>query len=558
MRVRAVFFFTLSLQCLSTSGCGFFQGYAAGTSEMMLRMEQRQLSPGQAGAVGFVFDDLGHLNTNTLKSHAVPWKVSTAALLMYEADRQSKSFTLRDLPAVFSGFGFIWPAKIENFPDSNPLDVRDKPLGMVGGTIRRSIPSVELEVVNLGCAACHAGRLYDEVGNPSEKVWLGLPNTSLDLDAYINSVYQSLKFSLKKEEQLLGVIRELYPDISSAEFNTIVRYGLPEARERMESLAKTLNRPLPFANGGPGITNGVAALKLQLKLLDSNSPADEYGYTAIPHLGNVFLKSSLLYDGVYAAAGEIRNTPRAAEQVDARHLQNLAQITAFFTVPTQGGTPASAVKAVPAVKKIYKFISSYQSPKFPGLVDYERAAAGRVIYHRSCAQCHGAYDGSNLHEQHIVSLPNRLVTLSEIDTDPERVKVISRDLIRAISGSAMNKYVIAVNTDGYLAPDLSGLWATAPYLHNGSVPTLWHLMNPRSRPVRFEIGGHKLDYRLMGVAGQADKDGTYRYPPRYLPFSKPVVYDTRQRGRSNRGHEAEFAGLNEDEKWRLLEYLKLL
>jgi hypothetical protein len=553
-----VLFCILSLLCLGTSGCGFFRGYAGGRSEMMLRMEQRQLSPMQAGAAGFVFDDLGHLNTDTLKSHAIPWKVSTAALLMYEGDRRSKSLTLRDLPEVFSGFGFIWPARVANFPDSTPLDVRDKPLGMVGGTIRRSIPSIELEAVNLGCAACHAGRLYDAAGDPSEDVWLGLPNTSLDLDAYINSVYESLKFSLQNQERLLGAIRELYPDISSTEFNTIARYGLPEARKRMEWLERTLDRPLPFANGGPGVTNGVAALKVQLKLLDPYSPAQEYGYTAIPHLGNVFLKTALLYDSVYAPPGGIRNSPRAAEQVDNRHLRNLAQITAFFTVPTQGGTPASAIKATPAIEKIYKFIGSYRSPEFPGAVDYERAAMGRVIYHRSCAQCHGAYDGGNLREQHLVSLPNRLVTLSEINTDPERVKVISQDLIHAISGSAMNKYVVAVNTGGYLAPDLSGLWATAPYLHNGSVPTLWHLMNPRSRPTKFEIGGHKLDYRLMGVAGRTDKDGTYRYPSRYLPFSKPVVYDTQQRGRSNRGHEAEFAGLNEDEKWRLLEYLKLL
>jgi hypothetical protein len=75
----------------------------------------------------------------------------------------------------------------------------------------------------------------------------------------------------------------------------------------------------------------------------------------------------------------------------------------------------------------------------------------------------------------------------------------------------LSRHVIAANIGGYVAPILNGVWATAPYLHNGSVPTLWHLMHPESRPCRFEVGGHKLDSTKVGIAGkvmrqQAEED----------------------------------------------------
>ena len=109
-----------------------------------------------------------------------------------------------------------------------------------------------------------------------------------------------------------------------------------------------------------------------------------------------------------------------------------------------------------------------------------------------------------------------------------------------------------------MAPILSGLWATAPYLHNGSVPTLWHLMTPESRPARFQVGGHALDFGLMGIAGAADAEGTYRYPAGSAPWSVPEVYDTRQPGMGNGGHEESFSDLAEAEKRALIEYLKTL
>jgi hypothetical protein len=83
-------------------------------------------------------------------------------------------------------------------------------------------------------------------------------------------------------------------------------------------------------------------------------------------------------------------------------------------------------------------------------------------------------------------------------------------------------------------------------------------MTPTQRPTEFEVGGHALDYDKLGIAGRQDTSGVYRYPSGYSPWSTPEMYDTRKPGMSNRGHERQFAGLTEDEKRALIEYLKTL
>ena len=105
---------------------------------------------------------------------------------------------------------------------------------------------------------------------------------------------------------------------------------------------------------------------------------------------------------------------------------------------------------------------------------------------------------------------------------------------------------------------MSGVWASAPYFVNGSVPTIRHLLEPATRPVRFMVGGHRLDLDRLGIAGTATADGNWVYPEGYSPFSAPVTIDTTKPGFSNAGHTAEVSGLTAAERDALIEYLKLL
>jgi mono/diheme cytochrome c family protein len=198
---------------------------------------------------------------------------------------------------------------------------------------------------------------------------------------------------------------------------------------------------------------------------------------------------------------------------------------------------------------------AYAPPPFPGPVDEERAGAGRVLYEARCASCHGSY-AEGPRPRRLVSYPNVLVPQDRMGTDPARWAAMDSALLARLRSTAYARHVDARRTGGYAAPILSGLWATAPYLHNGSVPTLWHLMTPDARPARFQVGGHALDFERMGIAGAPDAEGTYRYPAGYVPWSTPETYDTRQPGLGNAGHEREFAALSDADKRALIEYLK--
>ena len=71
---------------------------------------------------------------------------------------------------------------------------------------------------------------------------------------------------------------------------------------------------------------------------------------------------------------------------------------------------------------------------------------------------------------------------------------------------------------------------------------------------RRRLQGHAYD--LMGIAGRMTDDGLYSYPKDYTPWARPVLYDTRESGRSNAGHE--FRNLSEQEKRAVLGYMKVL
>jgi hypothetical protein len=99
----------------------------------------------------------------------------------------------------------------------------------------------------------------------------------------------------------------------------------------------------------------------------------------------------------------------------------------------------------------------------------------------------------------------------------------------------------------YKAGPLSGIWATAPYLHNGSVPTLYHLLHPGERPARFFVGNREYDPAKVGYQSESAGANVNTW-----------VYDTTKPGNGNIGHSGAQFGttLAEDQKAELLEYLK--
>jgi len=531
-------------------GCAFLRGYASGHSESLNAYDLATLRRDDVGAVRFVFDDFGGLDTDTLKTNAVPWKlVSTALVLRRWPDLPPSREHLRE---VLQGYGFIFPHSLKNWP-LGQVPQFDLPLGLVNGQIRRSLPRVQLEGANLGCASCHAGVTYDSAGQPQPDAWLGLPNTSLDLDAYVDAVFSSLRIAAPQRERTLAAVKVLYPETTPQEMATLRRFVWPKLVKRVTEAGNAGGYGLPFRNGSPGATNGVAALKFQLSLLHDDAGFD--AAVSIPDLGYQRLRSALLVDGVYTHRGATRFAP--SQSLDRASTQRVADVVAFFTVPTMGLRPQRAEAAIAPVDDVMQFLAGYEAPAFPGTIDAAAATRGASLYASACASCHGHYD-DHLPRPQLIEFPNRLSPLAEIGTDPYRTQAIDAPLVAAVRASRMGGYIDASFTGGYVAPSLSGVWATAPYLHNGSVPTLWHLMHPRARPVRFRVGGHALDFLTVGIAGQLEANGDWDYAAGYRPWSQPRLYDTTAPGHSNRGHEREFDGLSEQDKRDLVEYLKRL
>ena len=135
----------------------------------------------------------------------------------------------------------------------------------------------------------------------------------------------------------------------------------------------------------------------------------------------------------------------------------------------------------------------------------------------------------------------------EVGTDPAFLGMWSQAFVARLKSidSPPFRFPGLRRTDGYLNVPLDGCWLRAPYLHNGSVPTLRDLLQPAAaRPVRFYRGSDVYDPVNMGFQSTA-------------PGAGESLYDTTLPGNSNAGHEYG-TELPAGQKAELLEFLKTL
>jgi hypothetical protein len=528
----------------------------ASSSDLALARGTEPVTREQMGMLRLMFDDLGGLRIANDRGSALPWKVMVAALAIDRSARHGTAISTNEVRAGFTEFGFLFSDSVANAPMMHsPARVEGHPIGFVTGTADHRFPPLRLEIANITCGACHVGVGYDSVGHPTRVAWAGLANTSIDVGGFSNAVYRGLKLTCGRPDVLLAAIDTLFPDIDGAERHTIEKFVLPAIDRRVKEIAAGVDAPIPFNTGGAGQENAIASMRFQLGLIPPDSVWPATGYASIPELSNRHMRNVFLYDGGYVIPGHRRDARLTADSVTDDHLLGLARIASVFTVSVMGVRIEEAPRNVGALDDIMHFVRSYRTPDFPGRVDRALADSGEVVYGARCEGCHGTM--SHGERPRLLSLPNRLVPVSVIGTDPRRAAEADSSIAAALR-AGYSKLARIDSTGAYVAPPLSGIWASAPYLHNGSVPTLWHLMHPDQRPVRFYVGGHALDLNRVGIAGDVDDDGTMRYPHDYRPWSTPTLYDTAEPGRSNRGHETMFAGMSEPQKRVLLEYLKRL
>ena len=483
--------------------------------------------------------DFDSIHSQSLKTHAVPVKILIASLILEGRAQKWISQDSLDYKEVFKKAGLHYPDNVIFNSQIYKWKNEVLPAGLVQKEMDFGI-NANIQMANLSCIACHSTRAYDQDGSRTQNLIIGAPSDSFNPEIYVEAIYHGMKKVSNNWKYSMNIVKKVFPDTKLKEkliLNTFIKFQL---RSYLKNQA-TINRGTPFLNGGPGLTNGVASLKNVLKLdVNEGSAA---GYTSIPSIGDRGFRASLLADGVYSIAD--KDESRTIEHVSNETLEDAATITALFTIPTMGQTQNRSFKNIDMViKNVAPILHNYKTPSYPWKINTEEASIGYKIYNNSCLQCHGEYSWDGGNKSKLVSFPNKLIPQNEMNSDPERWKAISLSLVKKLEGSIWNNLIKINQNQGYIAPVLEGLWASAPYMHNGSVPTLWHFLRPEQRPNSFQVGNQNFDRIKVGGLGTAN-------------FGSEI-YDTSLLGRSKKGHEKEFENLSDEDKNNLLEFLKTL
>lgn len=195
---------------------------------------------------------------------------------------------------------------------------------------------------------------------------------------------------------------------------------------------------------------------------------------------------------------------------------------------------------------VLAFLKTIEPPVFPAIVDAQKANLGAIVFDTHCAKCHGTYGEEETY-------PNLLVDIEEVKTDP----------LLTISNYGLSQFVDSYNnswfgqspnaanlvpTNGYVAPPLDGVWATAPYFHNGSVPDIESVLNSALRPTFWQRSFESDDYDFEKLG--------WRYEGKSMGGDSQI-YDTTIPGYGNSGHTYGDV-LDEEDRSNLIEYLKTL
>jgi hypothetical protein len=203
-----------------------------------------------------------------------------------------------------------------------------------------------------------------------------------------------------------------------------------------------------------------------------------------------------------------------------------------------GATPDSLDLA--SLKRIEDWILDLKPPAYPRQrLRADVAARGQQVYKTACGYCHDLGTAK----------VGQVVDIGEVKTDPERLRSFTPELavqMNTIGERYPWQFKHFRKTNGYASMPLDGVWLRAPYLHNGSVPTLRDLLEPPDRrPATFYRGYDVIDREKVGfVSNVPQADGRAFFQ-----------YNTAVEGNGNGGHIYGVA-LPDADKQAIVEYLK--
>ncbi|MCH8291002.1 hypothetical protein IH992_07880 [Candidatus Poribacteria bacterium] len=213
---------------------------------------------------------------------------------------------------------------------------------------------------------------------------------------------------------------------------------------------------------------------------------------------------------------------------------------------------------IPAIKREFLTVVSHiRPPKYPYEINETLAAKGKQLFYSKeigCYRCHGVYDGKGN-----VQWTGKHV---DVGTDAGRIDVVSEGFIDTFSKSPLSKHGQLGKSEGYAATPLTGVWANYPYLHNGSVPTLYHLLGPElERPEIFNVmAARQFDPQRVGQ--KLDLDASHERlneAALLLKFGNDRDwFNVNRPGYRKTGHDFWSRIKTDENRMALIEYLKTL
>jgi mono/diheme cytochrome c family protein len=411
------------------------------------------------------------------------------------------------LPGGYASLGFI-------FEEGKTLPI--------GVSQRRRLG---FDQAGVNCAICHTGTVRDSPDS-DPRIYLGMPAHQLRLQEFFRFIVSCTQDARFTADNVVGTIGDL-GFVDRFLYSSLV----PVIREQTADLQARLGLILgdeitPWGPGRVDTFNPYKALQFNWKL--SDLPRDELvagtDYPALwlqePRQG-----MDLHWDGNNSSLEE----------------RNLSASLGTGVTPTTIDHGR--------LGRVRDWARTLPPPEYPYPIDEARAADGYRLYRQYCLDCHadhrfrdGVVEGDRV---------GKVEPIEYVGTDRHRLDAYTYAF-------AANQYTLYPDseysfknfkkTDGYANQPLDAVWLRAPYLHNGSVPSLRTLLEPpENRPVEFYRGNDVFDPVELGFVYQLAEQGGREFWP----------FDTRLDGNGNGGH-LYGCDLSPDEKDAIVEYMKKL
>ncbi|WP_229680781.1 di-heme-cytochrome C peroxidase [Marinobacterium zhoushanense] len=474
-------------------------------------------------------------------------------LVLEDADGQA----LFSRPDNLRRFGFA-------LAGSSPANPYNLPIGLAS-----TPPHQGERWVGLGCAACHSGQIYYR----GKSLHIDGGQSLVDFQLLEREVIAALDATLRDYGKFTRFAQALGagPDI---------RQSLQTRTERLKKMAALNDTHYAYGRGRLDafgqIFNAVAAdfLELPENRREPDAPVSYPVLWDAAHLDLVQWNGS---------------APNAGPGPLVQNATTALAVFGDLNIHSDGIGYDSGVE-LENLGTIQDLWYHLKAPAWPeqqlGVIDRALAEQGSAIYQTQCLSCHMISDQSKAKRE----LKATLVSVDKVGTD--RTMADNFVNAKAKSGAFEGKKLLYVAGNrlgeeaysielvlhatlgallqqpwqsikaglhsfhkvysaplderpyAYKARPLSGIWASAPYLHNGSVPSLAALLSTE-RPSRFAVGRVEYDPRAVGLGKQV------------LDAAQVSQFDTTEPGNGNAGH-LYGTGLSDTDKRALIEYLKTL